>query len=139
MCCIVATVLGKDLKPTRELVNITDTMSNIFLGVLLVVSLAAVVGLSVGVALVSNKQDSSSCLTPECVELGAQVLASLDETFDPCFDFYKFACNKALEQAIIPYGELISRVQWDGPTLWVLDMSSLSGGLLCYDIIHHHN
>ena len=70
------------------------------------------IGLSIGIVKVAtpapdpDPSTSTTCLTPECVALGAQVLASLDETFDPCVDFYKFACNTTLKQAIIPYGEL---------------------------------
>ena len=70
----------------------------------MLLSLVVIAGLSIGVNRL-EATSSKTCLDPECVELGAQVLASLDETFDPCVDFYKFACNKALEQTIIPFGE----------------------------------
>lgn len=46
----------------------------------------------------------STCTTRECVELGSQILASLDESVHPCDDFYKFACNRFLKESIFPYG-----------------------------------
>ena len=76
-----------------------------YISIGLVTAFVSLVNLGLFIGLAKAWQDSSSCLDPECVELGAQVLASLDETFDPCVDFYKFACNRALEQAIIPFGE----------------------------------
>ena len=51
---------------------------------------------------------ASTCLTPQCVELGSQVLSSLDQSVHPCDDFYKFVCNKYLNNTIIPYGECLS-------------------------------
>lgn len=35
------------------------------------------------------------CLTPGCVHTASQVLNRMDETVNPCDDFYNFACGKA--------------------------------------------
>ena len=101
-------------------------MINFGVGVALGASIAAIIGLSVAFALKTNVTSSaptlsptsiptaaphgpSTCMTPKCVELGSQILSSLDDSIDPCDDFYKFACNKFLAQAILPYGEKITR------------------------------
>ena len=52
-------------------------------------------------------QQSSVCLTPECVKLSAMVLSGLDETIDPCEDFYNFSCGNWVQNTIIPDGEYI--------------------------------
>ena len=81
-------------------------------------ALVVVAGLSAGLALkkststvipsnASNASNTSTCLTRECVELGNQILSSLDQSIDPCDNFYKFACNRFLNRTIMPYGEFI--------------------------------
>ena len=74
-----------------------------YAGVVLIASIASIIGLAAALTRKSAAKHSL-CLTPECVELGNQVLSSLDESVNPCDDFYKFACNKYLKQAIIPFG-----------------------------------
>jgi hypothetical protein len=82
----------------------------------LIVALATIAGLSVGLKKEQDKTAAAAppttspstnitCFTPECVELGNQILSSLDEDINPCDDFYKFACNKYLKRAIVAYGE----------------------------------
>ena len=42
------------------------------------------------------------CLTPGCVLAASKVLESMDETVDPCDDFYQFACGNFVKKTNIP-------------------------------------
>ncbi|CAF3975020.1 unnamed protein product [Adineta steineri] len=42
------------------------------------------------------------CLTPFCVKAADYILDSIDETAEPCEDFYQFACGSWLKSARIP-------------------------------------
>ena len=45
---------------------------------------------------------SPICMTSECITSAAQLIESLDETADPCDDFYQFACGGWMENHPIP-------------------------------------
>ena len=45
---------------------------------------------------------SSQCTTRECIKLAANVLSAIDESADPCTDFYQFSCGNWVENAVIP-------------------------------------
>ena len=55
----------------------------------------------------TSSYTTTTCLTPECVKLAASVLAAIDQTADPCTDFYKFSCGNWIRNTIIPTGEFI--------------------------------
>lgn len=70
------------------------------------------IGLLVGliVVAVNNSNDDNSsdvglerlCLTQECIAESAVVLRQMDQTADPCDDFYEFACGTFLRNTVIP-------------------------------------
>jgi endothelin-converting enzyme len=45
-------------------------------------------------------KNSQVCLTSTCVRIAAGILEGLDETVDPCDDFYSFANGGWLEQHV---------------------------------------
>ncbi|CAF3665615.1 unnamed protein product [Rotaria socialis] len=42
------------------------------------------------------------CTTPECIQAAHALLESIDETVDPCENFYQFSCGKWIKNAKIP-------------------------------------
>ena len=53
--------------------------------------------------------DQQVCLSKTCVTVSSSILNSMDETVDPCDDFYQFACGGWLKSHPIPAGES----RWD--------------------------
>lgn len=59
-------------------------------------------------ALPSHRQERSVdvvdgyCLSPGCVKAAAALINTIDETVDPCSDFYDFACGGFLKETVIP-------------------------------------
>jgi len=45
---------------------------------------------------------SKMCLTPGCVVAASEIINSMDETADPCTDFYQFACGGFVAETVIP-------------------------------------
>ncbi|XP_018496661.2 neprilysin-1 [Galendromus occidentalis] len=41
-----------------------------------------------------QKQSSRLCLTAECIHASSSILEAMDESADPCEDFYQFACGR---------------------------------------------
>lgn len=49
-------------------------------------------------------KDEEKCLNRKCVEASFRIDKYLDESKDPCEDFYQFSCGKWLENVEIPSG-----------------------------------
>lgn len=47
-------------------------------------------------------QSTNVCQTPGCVHAASEMLKLLDESVDPCDDFYNFACGKFIQNTKIP-------------------------------------
>ncbi|XP_031705969.1 phosphate-regulating neutral endopeptidase PHEX [Anarrhichthys ocellatus] len=53
--------------------------------------------------LVSQKSSQEEfCLTPECIEAAGSVLSKMDQSVNPCEDFYSFSCGSWLKENPIP-------------------------------------
>lgn len=50
----------------------------------------------------SGKKDEDVCLTPGCVHAASKMLEQMDQSIEPCDDFYSFACGQFAEDTIIP-------------------------------------
>ncbi|KAF5306388.1 hypothetical protein FQA39_LY08897 [Lamprigera yunnana] len=65
-----------------------------------------------GINVLAHEEDSENsrcydkskeiCTTQRCVQNAANIISSMDETVDPCHDFYKFVCGGFVKNAIIP-------------------------------------
>lgn len=49
-----------------------------------------------------HKRDENVCLSPGCVHAASKMLEQMDQTVEPCDDFYSFACGQYVEETIIP-------------------------------------
>lgn len=68
---------------------------------------ALVVSLSIAVVKKNEceshlNQQVKVCSTPGCVQTASQILYKMDETVEPCDDFYNFACGNFVKETIIP-------------------------------------
>merc|ERR1719186_2525350 len=45
---------------------------------------------------------SNYCLTKDCVNAASDMIRAMDETADPCTDFYQFACGNFIQETVIP-------------------------------------
>lgn len=50
----------------------------------------------------NNVVDNEYCLSKGCIHTASKVLKYMDETVDPCEDFYQFACGSFLKETNIP-------------------------------------
>jgi len=61
---------------------------------------------NVDINLSSNNSESTDklklCLSKGCIQAAADVLDKLDDTVDPCDDFYQFACGGFIKKTVIP-------------------------------------
>lgn len=79
------------------IIAISATITTIALGITLGVRSSAQTG-------PSTSQDSNTCLTQGCIQLAAQMTAAMNESVDPCEDFYQFSCGNWGQNNFIPPG-----------------------------------
>ena len=48
-----------------------------------------------------------TCTTQGCVQLAAQISSAMNQSVDPCQNFYQFSCGNWGQRNLIPPGELI--------------------------------
>ena len=49
-----------------------------------------------------TKDMSNYCMTPGCIKAASDVLENMDESVNPCHDFYQFACGGFIKKTVIP-------------------------------------
>ncbi|XP_030624722.1 phosphate-regulating neutral endopeptidase PHEX [Chanos chanos] len=69
----------------------------------LAVSVCLCLALLIAVIAVSQKAGQNEyCLTQECIEAAGSILSKMDQSVDPCDDFYRYACGGWLKENPIP-------------------------------------
>lgn len=75
-----------------------------------VLALGLATGLAVGLGIsIHHNYSSAECTSHACVKLSSQIISFMDGSIDPCQDFYQFACNGYLKDAIIPDGMWVTQ------------------------------
>ncbi|XP_055296722.1 neprilysin-2-like [Sitodiplosis mosellana] len=78
---------------------------------LILMSTLSLIGIIVSLSIVvAEKHEYESqinkgadvCLTPECIHAASLMLDQMDETVEPCDEFYNFACGNFLKETMIP-------------------------------------
>ena len=49
-----------------------------------------------------GEEKDEVCLTEECVTAAADIIRNMNQSVDPCSDFYQFSCGGFLEKTFIP-------------------------------------
>ncbi len=77
----------------------------------LVLAVVAIIGLGIGLGVVTSKHEKTSeneqmcnveteCDSDSCGELASLVLSRMDQTVDPCVNFYNFTCGSFDQSAV---------------------------------------
>ena len=52
----------------------------------------------------NKKQTEEICLTPACIQVSASIYSGMNDSTNPCEDFYEYACGRWMKTNIIPKG-----------------------------------
>ena len=50
----------------------------------------------------ATQERASLCLTPECIQISSTILERIDQSIDPCDDFYQFSCGNFIRTNEVP-------------------------------------
>lgn len=84
--------------------------------------------------------ESSVCLSSTCIYTASEVIRALDETQNPCEDFYEFACGGWLRNNPIPEGKstwgIFSKIELQNQLIIRSALGELSVNLV--RCVRHH-
>jgi len=70
----------------------------------LIVAVAALCSVGVGLGVTLANSGDNLCLSASCVQLASLVLSGMNQSVDPCTDFYNFSCGMWAQDNVIPEG-----------------------------------
>ena len=76
---------------------------NFFSGVVVITLLSIVIALAI---ILGVQREQNVCLTDGCIQLSAQIAASMNQSVDPCEDFYEFSCGNWIRNNAIDPGKI---------------------------------
>ena len=76
--------------------------------VAVVIALAVTLGVERGVGTGEEVVGQDVCFSDGCIQLSAQIAASLNQSVDPCEDFYQFSCGNWIRNNVIEPGTAIA-------------------------------
>ena len=74
---------------------------NFFSGVVVITLLSIVIALAI---ILGVQRGQNVCLTDGCIQLSTQIAASMNQSVDPCEDFYEFSCGNWIRNNAIDPG-----------------------------------
>ncbi|GFR33659.1 endothelin-converting enzyme 1 [Trichonephila clavata] len=57
------------------------------------------------ISVIQSRSDKEYCTTPACVTIAANVINFMDQSVDPCEDFYQYACGGWIKANPLPENE----------------------------------
>ncbi|GFQ89797.1 hypothetical protein TNCT_22751, partial [Trichonephila clavata] len=79
---------------------------------LIILIIVVAIGIGLCLALAANTKGlsrkflaSNICLSTECISTAADLLHSMDQKQEPCFDFYSFVCGNWIKNTFL-FGEI---------------------------------
>ncbi|XP_062861037.1 neprilysin-like [Trichomycterus rosablanca] len=72
------------------------------IGLLTIVSLLFIIVLALIVLFVTHRESDGVCTTADCTRSASRLIENMDDTVDPCENFYQYACGGWLKKNIIP-------------------------------------
>lgn len=104
--------LGDFSKRTKDFASNRYKVVLAILCVLLFIFFIIIIALAVKIGTIQSAKDENYCNSDKCLHAAANVVSKMNDTLDPCNDFYEYSCGHwATEQSRITRYGIIEQVQ----------------------------
>ncbi|XP_074642125.1 endothelin-converting enzyme 2-like [Tubulanus polymorphus] len=94
---------GNIYPPQGKRVTLLSVITTV-LGILLVMAIIIIILFAVG-SFKAKDDDDKICLNEQCIRFSARLLSSMDQSVDPCHDFYRYSCGGWVKKTYLPAHE----------------------------------